>query len=152
MLTLTVYCNCVETNKTLPPPKPNWKIEIDDENGMVEAYCPDHKDIPLLKEWWGKACPHPDRMAFHEVDFVNIASAAMMRDEISQQGSYPILLTKVFQDGVTDHNVAPKEVEQLQEEVTKLDSSKLSNEARAVIDKLKKAIPVSLKMQKPILF
>jgi hypothetical protein len=153
MLSLTVYCNCVETGKALPPPKPDWRIEVyDDEDGMVEAFCADPKDAPLLREWWQKACPHPERQAFRDVDFVNITGAVMMRKEISQQGEYPVLLEKVFQDGVTDHHVVPKDVAALQTEIARLDYDKLSGEAQAVIDKLQKAVTVSLEMQKPISF
>jgi hypothetical protein len=151
MLTLTVYCNCFESGIALPPPKSDWKVETHDD-GMVEAFCPKPEDIPHLNEWWHKACPHPDRKAFHDVDFVNIAGAAMMRDEIGEQGAYPILLEKVFPDGIHDNYLVPTEVEALKQEIDQLDYDKLSATAQAVIDKIKQAIVASQEMQKPISF
>jgi hypothetical protein len=150
MLALTVYCNCFETNKALPSPV-LIKTKVN-ENGMLDIYCINTEEAPLMHEWAGIACPHPNFKAFHDDDFIGTGGAAMMRDEIGQQGKYPVLLEKVFVKDIHDNFLILKEAQVLKEEITRLDYDKLSGEAKEFINKLKKAIAASEKMQKPIAF
>lgn len=120
---------------------------------MVDAISSEEpEDSALLHSWYENACPHPEFKAYDDSDFVSLPQAIGMRDEIGQQGNFPILIGNVFESGVHEHWLLPKDLPALREELTRLDISKLSDWAQEVIGKLEKAATAAEDMQKPISF
>lgn len=155
MLSITVYCNCIEAGKLLVQPKPNWKVTVwGDEDGMVEVETSSQhpEDIAAMHQWWESACPHPDRKAFSDADFVSLPQAIGMREEISRQGEFPVLIGNVFESGVHEHWLGPEQLPVLKEELARLDRTRLSDWAQKVINKLSLAADVANEVQKPISF
>lgn len=153
MLSLTVHCSCIRTGKAEPSPVP---LEIESfKDGLVDIACVNEADAPQMHEWVKTACSHPDFKAYSEAGFVSIGGAAMMRNEISKQGVFPVLLEKVFENGIHDNYLVLDEVQELKKEIARLDYNKLSDGsdgAKHVIDLLKQAIVVSDETQNPICF